>query len=113
MENLIEHIKDINEEYCATYLADYMNSEWGVTVGYTPTPMHIANMRKDLADTQTANDCCALCAASVLSQPITITQYAVLSANQCSPFAPLSSHGHYHTCFTNQSLNNKPVNGSC
>ena len=59
MQNLLQHSEDINADFAALYFAQYMQGEWGVQVGYIPTPMYIANMQKTLLDYQElgAADC--------------------------------------------------------
>jgi len=66
MQDLKLHRESINEEVCDLYFAMYMEGEWGVQVGYVPTPSYIADTQKTLLDWQEQSDCCAL---AIQSQP--------------------------------------------
>lgn len=102
--------KKVNNDYCSSYLALYMDGEYGIEVGYNVPPAQISTMNKELLDWQEGSDCCALCGQSVLDQDFTITSYAVLSPNPCTPLVPLFAGGQCCPCFVNQSLNNQATN---
>ena len=105
--------KQVNLDYCSSYFALYMNGEWGIEVGYKVIPAEISTMNKELMDWQVDSDCCALCNASIQSQSFTVSSYAVLSPNPCSPLVPLYAGASQCPCFVNQSLNNQVQNGIC
>jgi hypothetical protein len=65
MINLKQHIKKINSAFAETFFAKYMLGEWGIKVGYTPEPVSVVRMNKQLADWQLSMDCSgALCEQS-------------------------------------------------
>lgn len=103
----------INESYCSSYLAAYMNGEWGIEVGYNVPVMEIVTMNKELLDWQENSDCGSLCGKSVQDQFFTIVSYAVLSTNPCPPFPPLYSGPGCAPYFVNQQINNQISNGTC
>jgi len=113
MTNFKLHTREINQEFCSSFFAMYMNSEWGIEVGYKVPPAQITTMNKELLDWQLESDCCALCNASTQIQPFSITSYAVLSPNPCPPIIPLFAGIQQAPCFVNQSLNYQVTNGSC
>jgi hypothetical protein len=100
-------IKQVNQSYCSSYFAAYQLGEWGIEVGYKVPPAQISTMNKELMDWQLESDCCALCNASTQPQSFTISSYAVLSPNPCTPLIPLYAGPGNCPCFVNQSLNNK------
>lgn len=114
MTNFKLHTKQINQDYCSSYFAMYMNGEYGIEVGYNIIPAQISTMNKELLDWQTDSDCCALCNASTsgVTNTFTITSYAVLAPHPCYPLIPLYSGPQQCPCFVNQSLNTH-INGSC
>lgn len=57
MTNFGKEIGSINKDYTSSYFAEYMQGEYGVTVGYAPVPLYIINMKKTLADWQLGSDC--------------------------------------------------------
>lgn len=100
MTNYKDNIRDIDRDYTSLYFAMFMHDEYGVDVGYTPVPYLVVNMQKELADWQTADDCCTLCNSSVQPIPGVITEYCSLpqTPNPCSPFQPLFANGYYKPC---------------
>lgn len=106
-------IKQVNQDYCSSYFAMYMNGEWGIEVGYKVIPVEIVTMNKELMEWQLNSDCCALCNTSVQSQPFSISSYAVLSPSSCYPLVPLYAGRQQCPCFVNQSLNHQVNNGTC
>lgn len=91
MVNLKIHIKDINDSFTGTMFAMYTQGEWGITVGMKTDPLWYTRMRKQIADWQYNDDCCALCAESrgkvvnaCCHAPTTLFQYTV-SCDCCPP----------------------------
>jgi len=102
--------KKVNSDYCSSYLALYMLGEYGIEVGYSVPPVQVSTMNKELLDWQEGSDCCALCGKSALNQGFTITSYAVLSPNPCTPLVPLFAGDQCCPCFVNPALNNQATN---
>jgi len=100
MVNFKAHIKDINKDYTSVLFAKYMLGEWGIEVGYKVLPLWWVRWRKQLADWQLANDCCALCLASAYAQQFTITAYGTgpCYTTSCSVYVPLNSGPHNPVC---------------
>lgn len=113
MTNFKLDIRQVNQDFCSSYFAMYMNGEYGIEVGYKVIPAEISTMNKELMEWQLNSDCCALCNTSTQSQPFTISSYAVLSPNPCYPLVPLYAGRQQSPCFVNQLLNNQAQNGSC
>lgn len=113
MTNFKLHPKQINENFCSSLFAAYMNSEWGIEVGYKVIPIELTSMNKELLDWQENSDCCALCNTSVQDQFFSIVSYGVLSTNPCPPLTPLFSGIQNAPCFVNQQINNQITNGTC
>lgn len=113
MTNFKHDIRQVNQDFCSSYFAMYMNGEWGIEVGYNVIPPEISTMNKELMEWQLNSDCCALCNKSTLSQPFTITAYAVLSPNPCYPLVPLFAGRQQCPCFVNQLLNIQTNHGTC
>ncbi len=110
------HTKSVYQEFCSSMFAAYMNGEWGIEVGYKVPSMQISAMNLELTEWQLNSDCCALCAVSTSGQTFTISSYAVLSPNPCTPLVPLYAGASQCPCFVNQSLNNQATNcfpGGC
>jgi len=113
MTNFKLHKKEVNENFCSSYFANYMNGEWGIEVGYKVPIMEIVNMNKILLDWQEDSDCCSLCKVSTQDQFFTIASYGVLSSNPCPPFFPLFAGIQTAPCFVNPQINNQISNGTC
>jgi hypothetical protein len=105
MTNFKLDTKQVNQNFCSANLAAYMLGEYGIEVGYKVPPIQIVTMNKELMDWQLESDCCALCNVSTQPQSFTISSYAVLSTNPCTPLVPLFAGGQCCPCFVNQALN--------
>lgn len=102
--NFRKKLDDINVEFCNAQYADYLKRQWGIAVGYKPTPTHISIMRKRLADWQNSYDCNnALCTISK-GQDIVVVSYGLQgSTSECMLNPPLiSSTPFHHLIFLNR-----------
>ncbi len=87
MINFLQQKRQINKDYTALYFALYMQGGWGMTVGYTPIPMYLANMQKRLLDYQELHsiDCNGeLLAASLILESQLISPPAGIQTSGCT-----------------------------
>ena len=75
IQNLGEHIGDINSDFVNSVYAKFMTEQWGISVGYQVPDLYSSVMNKQLADWQLLSDCNGeLCKRSSLGTT-TITKY--------------------------------------
>lgn len=50
-------IREINNNFCNTMFARYMEGEWGIHVGFYTEPLYYVSWQKGVADWQLSYDC--------------------------------------------------------
>lgn len=98
MYDLLNHEDEINTDYCNTIMAQYLQNQWGITVGYNTVPLEIVKMRKKLLEWLQLKDCVnSLCTSSLTGQAYTVLSLGgMYSPGECVLNPILYAHDPYY-----------------